>query len=162
MNFTEYCWIVLLHILSPDASPSYQAKIAKSIPKRMKVCKDVGLQAVKQDIDPILAISVAYHESRFENITSIKGAKGPLGVLPQYHCPKEGKCDYTAAGISALKKFLKLNKNHKCKALAQYNRGLNGKCKTGRSEYRYAQSVIATYKEIKTFNQEACYLDITY
>ena len=114
-------------------------------------------EAQRQEVDPALAIAVAYHETRFENITSHKGAQGPLGVLPQYHCPKKGKCDYTKAGILALKKFLNINHQKKCTALAQYNRGLKGKCKQGRSEHKYAQAVLDTFNEIVFFNQESCF-----
>jgi len=159
MNVTNLCWIIMLNILSPNASTSYQNKIAKSLPSRMKICTQVANEAIKQEIDPILAVSVAYHESRFENPTSSKGAKGPLGVLPQYHCPSSGKCDYTKAGISALKKWLEINKYKKCNTLVQYNRGYNGKCKKGRSEYYYAQRVLDTYFELSYFNQEACFSD---
>ena len=147
----------MLNIMSPNASSSYQKKLVKSLPNRIKVCKQVAKEAKKQSIDPVLAVSVAYHETRFENLTSSKGAKGPLGVIPKYHCPKKGKCDYTKAGITALKKFLKLNNYKKCKALAQYNRGLKGKCVQGRSEYKYAHAVIDTFNEIIFFNQEACF-----
>jgi len=160
MNTTNLCWIIMLNILSPNASSTYQNKISKSLPSRMKVCTQVAKEAINQNIDPILAVSIAYHESRFSNPTSSKGAKGPLGVLPQYHCPKTGKCDYTQAGITALKKWLTINKKRSiCKALAQYNRGFKGKCKKGRSEYKYAQRVLDTYFELKYYNQEACFSD---
>ena len=160
MNTTNLCWIIMLNILSPNASTTYQNKISKSLPSRMKVCTQVAKEAINQNIDPILAVSIAYHESRFSNPTSSKGAKGPLGVLPQYHCPNSGKCDYTKAGITALKKWLTINKNRSiCKALAQYNRGFKGKCKRGRSEYKYAQRVLDTYFELKYYNQEACFSD---
>jgi soluble lytic murein transglycosylase-like protein len=157
MNITNICWIVMLNIMSPNASPSYQKKISSSLPNRLKICKQVAKEAKRQQVDPALAIAVAYHETRFENITSHKGAQGPLGVLPQYHCPKKGKCDHTKAGIFALKKFLNLNHQKKCTALAQYNRGLKGKCKQGRSEYKYAHAVIDTFNEIIFFNQESCF-----
>ena len=160
MNVTNLCWIIMMNIMSPNASVSYQKKISKTIPKRMAICQQVAKEAIKQKVDPILAISVAYDETRFENLTSPKGAKGPLGVMPQYHCPKKGNCDYTQAGIAALKKFLDLNNKKMCKALAQYNRGLKGKCIHGRSEYRYAQHIIDIYNDITYFNQEKCFEDM--
>jgi len=159
MNLTNLCWIVMLNIMSPNASTSYQKKISKTIPSRMKICRQVAKEAIKQKVDPILAISVAYQETRFENLTSHKGAKGPLGVLPKYHCPTSGHCNYTQAGISAIKKFLTLNNNKKCKALAQYNRGFKGKCERGRSEFKYAQRVLNTYVDISYFNQETCFTE---
>ena len=146
-----------MNIINPDASISYQKKISASIPQRMKVCRQVAHTAHTLNVDPTLAISIAFHETRFQSITSFKGAKGPLGVLPQYHCPKSGKCDYIKAGILALKKFLKINKGRLCKSLAQYNRGLKGQCKYGRPEYLYAQKVIDTRDEVRLFNQEKCF-----
>ena len=126
----------------------------------MKVCTEVAKEAINQNVDPILAVSIAYHESRFSSPTSEKGAKGPLGVIPQYHCPSYGKCDFTKAGITALKKWIKVNKGKSlCKILAQYNRGFDGICKNGRSEYFYAQRVLDTYFELKYYNQEACFSD---
>ena len=160
MNTTNLCWIIMLNILSPNASTTYQNKISKSIPSRMKVCTEVAKEAINQNVDPILAVSIAYHESRFSSPTSEKGAKGPLGVIPQYHCPSYGKCDFTKAGITALKKWIKVNKGKSlCKILAQYNRGFDGICKNGRSEYFYAQRVLDTYFELKYYNQEACFSD---
>jgi len=157
MNITNMCWVVMLNILSPNASKSYQRKIARSIPSRMEVCREVGKEAIRQKVNPRLAIAVAYEETRFENIDSFKGAKGPLGVIPKYHCPAKGKCNYTKAGIQALKKFLDRNNGKLCKSLAQYNRGLNGKCIQGRSEYLYAHRVIDMYNEVKYYNQEKCF-----
>lgn len=159
MNITNICWTIMLNILSPDASISYQRKIARTIPNRMEICKQVAKEAKRQNVNPILAVTIAYEETRFENISSPKGARGPMGVIPRYHCPSKGNCDYTKAGVLAIKKFLKLNKNNMCKALAQYNRGLDGECKTGRSEFFYAQRIIDMYNEVKYYNQEKCFED---
>lgn len=155
MSLTELCWVAMLNLIPPTTSLSYQKKISRSIPARMQVCLQVANEAKRQNVDPFLAVSIAYHESRFENITSHAGARGPLGVLPKYHCPKKEKCDYTRAGISALKKFLKLNKGKLCRSLAQYNRGLDGKCKHGRSEYQYAQKVLELRMDLLYFNQQS-------
>lgn len=159
MNITNLCWIIMLNILSPDASISYQRKVARSIPDRMKICQQVAKEAQRQKVNPVLAITVAYEETRFGNITSPKGARGPMGVIPLYHCPSVENCDYTKAGVSALKKFLTLNKGDLCKGLAQYNRGLEGKCKEGRMEYYYAHRVIDMYNEVRYYNQEKCFSD---
>lgn len=159
MNITDICWVMMLKIMSPDASMSYQKKIARSIPQRMKVCKQVAKEAKRQKVDPILAVVVSYEETRFENVSSTKGARGPMGVIPHYHCPSITNCDYTQAGVLALKKFLKLNKGKLCKSLSQYNRGLDGVCKQGRSEYYYAQRIIDTYNEVRYYNQEKCFDD---
>ena len=157
MNVTNLCWVVMLNIMSPNASMSYQKKIARSIPQRMKVCKQVANEAKRQKVDPILAVVIAYEETRFEDLSSSKGARGPLGVIPKYHCPHSEKCNYTQAGVTAIKKFLSINKGNICKGLAQYNRGLKGKCTRGRSEYYYAHRVIDMYDEVRYYNQENCF-----
>ena len=79
--------------------------------------------------------------------------------MPQYHCPKTGKCDYTEAGISALKLVIDMHPDNLCQALAVYNRGpAHGLCKEGRSEYNYAQVVLSLYEELcaKTDFCESC------
>lgn len=150
MEFFAPCWVALGLMFTPEPSVSYINKQSRTFAQRLSTCNRVALAAKKQDVDPILAIAVAFHESRFSKPTSSKGARGPLGVIPQYHCPKSKKeCDYTAAGVAALKKFLELNDMNYCAALAQYNRGLDGKCQKGRSEYKYAQYVLThVYEEI--------------
>lgn len=135
-----HCWIILFNLLG--ASPSYNQKIMKRVLPKMEICSQIYIEAEKQGVDPLLAISVGWHESRFKNVTSGKGAKGPMGVIPKYHCPKKGECDYIEAGVSALKKFLG---DDLCKSLAMYNRGLKGMCKKGRSEYGYAKRVLKMY-----------------
>jgi len=157
MTKFEACWLVLFNLFgnNPDSlSVGYQRKIINNIMPKLQVCKSVHTHATKQGVDPLLAISVAYHETRFQNIQSNKGAQGPMGVIPKYHCPKKSKskCNYTKAGVHALQKYLELNNHELCLALAQYNRGHYGKCKKGRSEYYYAKKVLKTYKQLLNHN----------
>lgn len=153
MNINDACWIILSYIFSPDASISYQKRISKSLPQRYKICRQVAQAAKNANFDPIIAISVAYHETRFTHKESDKGAQGPLGVLRKYHCPKQGKCDLIKAGIRALIKFHKLNPDNQCNALAQYNGGLDMTCEEPSRSSFYAQRVLDTYYEVKHFNQ---------
>jgi hypothetical protein len=155
MNYDELCWIAMSFIFSPNASITYQKKISRSLPQRYQICREVAKEAQKQKVNPILAISVAYHETRFSNITSNKGAKGPLGVIPKYHC-QEQPCNYTKAGVHALKKYLKRNDNL-CDSLAQYNYNLDATCAEQNPATLYANKVINTYYELKHYNQEDCY-----
>lgn len=149
MEFFAPCWVALGLMFPQDPSVSYVHKQSKTFAQRLKTCNRVATEAVKHNVDPALAIAVAYSESRFSKPTSDKGAKGPLGVIPGYHCPKsKEKCDYLQAGILALKKFLELNDMDYCKSLAQYNRGLEGECKEGRSEHGYAQYILDVYDTI--------------
>ena len=143
------------YIFSPDASISYQKKISKSIPKRMRVCTHIAKEALKQNVNPALAVALAYHESRFSYPISKAGAKGPLGVITKYHCNKE-PCDLTKAGVSALNKYLKRTKNT-CDAIAQYNSNLDAHCQQDSPATHYAHSVLDMYYELKLFNQKTCY-----
>ena len=141
------CWVILQVLLwppgVPNPSPSWQAKVSRSIPVRHTVCMRIAAAAKAEGVDPILAVSVGWEESGLtEGLTSSKGAKGPLGVMPQYHCPKKGRCDYVVAGVSALHKVIAARPNDLCAALALYNRGWKGECAPGRKEYGYAKRVL--------------------
>jgi len=160
MEFFIPCWIALGGMFADAPSKSYVHKQSKTFASRLQVCNRVAIEARKQDVEPVLAIAIAFHESRFQpKITSGKGAKGPLGVIPKYHCPKTGECDYTKAGVSAIKLVTEMHPDNLCQALAVYNRGsVRGLCKEGRPEYNYAQVVINLYEELcsKTDLCETC------
>ena len=143
------------YIFSPDASISYQKKISKSIPKRMRVCTLIAKEAQKHNVNPILAVALAYHESRFSSPISKAGAKGPLGVITKYHCQNE-PCNLIKAGIHALKKYTKRT-NNTCDAIAQYNSNLDAHCQQNNPATKYAHSVLNLYYELKLFNQKKCY-----
>ena len=150
MEYFFPCWIALgmVYTTSEAPSQSYIHKQSKTFAKRISVCNRVANEAVRQDVDPILAIAVSKVESGFTTTTvSSKGAKGPLMVMALHHCPNrgKGKCDYVKAGISALKKVTALHPHDVCQALAVYNRGMNGLCKKGRSEYGHAQRILTVY-----------------
>jgi hypothetical protein len=149
MEFFAPCWIALQFIFSEAPSKSYFDKVSRTFTSRMHVCNQVGIAAAKRGYDPILFIAIALNETNFTYTPSKKGAKGPLGVIPTYHCPKKGKCDYIHAGIDAYAKAETFTKSDDlCTVLAVYNRGPKGLCKEGRSEYGYAQVVIRRYEEI--------------
>lgn len=147
MTNLNICWIILLNFFPQNSTETARKKIIRSLPDRLNVCLEVANKAQILNIDPALATAIAYHESRFSYPTSTKGAKGPMQVITKYHCPKNKKCDLVNAGLNALKKFQNINKNL-CATLAQYNRGLKGKCKKGRSEYQYAQKIIRMMNDI--------------
>jgi len=131
-----------------DPSKTYLDSIIGSVPERVQICNQVAQAAARRDIDPLLAIAISFNETKFTFVDSDKGAKGPLGVIPKYHCPKKGKCDYIEAGLSALEKALDLGDQDLCRSLAIYNRGVEGVCKKGTSEYSYAQYVIKIYDRL--------------
>lgn len=72
---------------------------------RVSVCHDVGVEAIMQDVDPVLAIAVAWRESAFiRTAKSSAGAVGPMQVLPRFWC-KGSPCNLVKAGIDALKHY---------------------------------------------------------
>jgi soluble lytic murein transglycosylase-like protein len=146
---TDICWAVAIFFLNGDFSQSYQRKLELRMPAKIKVCEEIVDRAETIGVDPTLAVAVAYEESRLRFVKSKKGAQGPMGVLPKYHCPVEGYCDLVTAGIEALGKNLYDYKGNVCKALAVYNRGLRGRCSKGRSEYYYAKRVMKLQRRIK-------------
>jgi len=151
MEFFKPCWIALVFLFHPDTPPSktYLHKVSRTIAERVSTCNKIATEARNQGVDPMLALSVGMRESGFTYVTSKKGAKGPLGVITKYHCKGGARnCDLIQAGVSALSKFLELNQEDRCKALAQYNRGLKGECKEARSEFYYASDVLEIYSTI--------------
>ena len=153
MDFFFPCWVALGLIYNTHTAPSksYINVQSRRFAEKLHICSKVATEAKRQGVDPILAIAVSSSESSFTSkITSSKGAKGPLGVMPKWHCPK-GKakgCDLIKAGISALDKVTALYPQDRCRALAVYNRGLEGTCEEGRSEYGYATHVLDVYADI--------------
>jgi soluble lytic murein transglycosylase-like protein len=151
MEFFTPCWIALGMIFTTAPSSSYVNKVSRTFAQRLQVCNAVAVEARKQHVDIALAIAVSLTETGFTNTPSEKGARGPLGVIPAYHCPKKskGECDYIKAGVTALRKFLERNDLNYCNALAEYNRGVEqGRCEKGRSEYKYAQYVLRRHSEL--------------
>lgn len=161
MEFFYPCWIAvgLIYHTGTAPSKSYLKTQANGFMEKLSICNSVATEAVKKDVDPILAIAVAKSESNFTaNIKSSAGAQGPMGVMPKFHCPKgtSKDCDLIQAGVSALDKVLNLYPQDRCKALAVYNRGLEGRCEDKRSEYAYALHVLRTYHTICEAASDYC------
>jgi len=150
MEFFTPCWMALsLMFGNNNPSKSYLDAHIHDVPKRLQICNQVAQAAAKRNFDPILAIAISFNETKFTNTVSEKGARGPMGVIPKYHCPKKGKCDYIEAGLNAFEKAEALGEDDLCQTLAIYNRGPEkGKCVEGRSEYAYAQYVLKIYDMI--------------
>ena len=102
------------------------AEHADRMEKRMLVCLEVVHWAAQEEVDPWLAVSVAYHESRLtRGAVSKVGAQGPMQVLPKYWCQTkqvEG-CRLVHAGVKALKRVT--TKFGVEKGLAKYAGGNN-------------------------------------
>lgn len=85
--------------------------IERDLHERLETCSAVAEEAIVQGVDPKLAISVAWMESRFYPDAKNKksGAVGPMQILPHYWCPnKKGefsihRSDGVAKGCNTLK-----------------------------------------------------------
>ena len=125
MEFFFPCWIALSSIFAQAPSKSYFNKVSRTFADRMEICNNVAIAAAKRSHDPVLFIAISVTETGFTHTKSEKGARGPLGVIPKYHCPKKGKCDYINAGIDAFEKAKNYVKSDDlCQTLAVYNRGI--------------------------------------
>ncbi len=111
----------------------------RRVPGAFSICKQVARTAISEGVDPVLAVAVAYHESRFRDIPSNRGVaimrikgttrsslstaieQGALQVKPKWHCPqrKLNGCDTTLAGVRLLKGLVT---KHGDNALRYYRR----------------------------------------
>lgn len=93
------------------------------------VCAEVAREARRQDVDVTSALALAWSESRFTTFnTSGKGAKGPLQVIPKWWCDDVYACDYTEAGVKALKAFSRLYPKSFVDTVCHYNSGTEKEC----------------------------------
>ena len=115
----------------------------KAKQKKAAVCQTLYELAAVDGLDPVLIVSIAWHESAFRRrAKSTKGAIGLLQVLPRYFCPQRRakNCDTTKAGFKAFRAWSKLSRN-RCLTLCKYNGG--HRC--GRAARGYARRVAQTY-----------------
>lgn len=108
-----------------------------------RTCERLADKSISNDIDPLLVLSVAVEESRLKNVTSNKGAKGPLQVIPKYWCPKSVRnkpCDYELAGINALKYYLR--------KYGTEREAVTGYAGQGKRARRYAERVLQRYNSL--------------
>lgn len=120
------------------------SKTTKLVEHRVSVCEDVAVEAIMQNVDPVLAVSVAWRESSLlRNAKSSKGAVGPMQVLPRFWC-KEKRCNLVKAGIDALKYYT--TRYGTRPGLCAYFSGKTCS-RSSKSSDRYQRSVMQTYNE---------------
>ena len=115
-------------------------------PSQVRNCEKVAQRAEAEHMDPFLMVALGYYESTFmDGVKSRAGAIGYLQVIPKYHCPRGiKKCDTTAAGLRAYRKFYAITGSH-ADALAMYNAG----SKPGKTARRFAKRVISLAKTLR-------------
>lgn len=99
--------------------------VARPYDTAFRTCLEVAQGAYLEGIPADLAVALAFTESRFNpEARSSRGARGPLQILPKFHCPSgrlQG-CDLVAAGLSALKRYRKRYKRWR-DVLCHWNSG---------------------------------------
>ena len=90
--------------------------------EQMGICLSLVAESQSAGVAPSITTALAWHETRLRaNLTSSKGAKGPLQVIPRFWC-KSDPCDYVRAGLRALKHYR--NKEPTVtRAICRYNAG---------------------------------------
>ena len=132
----------------------YLASLATVYPQphRVDTCLEIAHESIKMNIDPYLAIALAYHESRLDkSVVSSAGAVGALQVIRKFIDCKE--CTDIQAGLIALRYWLDRSDNV-CHALGRYIVGTAGKC--GKS----SRAIIALSRDLKCTGpkkKEFCY-----
>lgn len=99
---------------------------------RVRTCQLLHREAVRQDVDPAVAVSVAWLESRWVSRAHNRksGARGPLQILPKYWCPDArgrwratgshtATCDFTRWGVHALRYYLNKHEDER-RAFAEF------------------------------------------
>mgnify|MGYP003151979955 FL=1 len=135
MILDEMALICLLAMAEMVAS--YGGNIPPGHDDKAVVCLEVARTAEDLELPVALVVSVAYEESKFtKDLTSKAGARGPLQIIPRYHCPTpEGEhkpherrgtlqgCDLVRDGVKALAWFWGRYDHDWAQALAHYNSG---------------------------------------
>jgi len=123
----EYTLVRAENKLNSKLSVVYARKLRALFPSKIAICVEIGNSAISQGINPILAISIALHETEFQNITSIPCSnalkkrlkrsptpselnacpQGPLQAIPYYVCPNHSAfdCNLVSAGLEAVLRF---------------------------------------------------------
>lgn len=126
------CWFLLAKppLFNKKLHISYVKKVISTVPQRLQTCLAITKEAYRQNVDPLLAITLGFKETTFLNIKSNQNAVGPLGTIMKYHCRQKDKklCDPIEVGVSTIQKYLDLNPYDMCTALAKYNAGECGTC----------------------------------
>jgi soluble lytic murein transglycosylase-like protein len=131
------CLIAVMMIYAPAAHKHKHAAHEALI-----VCQEVATRARDMGVDPALAVSVAYEETRFQrDLKSPSGAVGPLQALPVYWCPKVGECNEIDAGLRALRYYVRRERGDELRALTAYAGAGSRAQRYGRRVYRRAKAL---------------------
>ena len=136
-------------ILTSDAAAWYEPRREAMV----EVCHELldhSASHAPEDAPPVdfdaLVVAMSWTESRWmDDATGGAGERGAMQVMPQYHCPSTGTCDYEEAGVLAISTALSDSRAYTVReALCRYNTGnFYGDC-------AYARRVLRVYEQIQT------------
>lgn len=118
------CYFLVLSLFSSSDSMGYTKKLAQSTEARIETCLLVHEEARRQEVDILLALSIAFHESKFEKDAIASDGKGfgAMQATPRLWCDNKKKenCDLIKAGVTALKQYLVIHDYNEAKAVESY------------------------------------------
>lgn len=118
------CYLFILSLFTQDQSVAYSKKLGATFQDRLSTCRLVVKEANEQAVDPILAVSIAFQESKFtKNAIAFDGKGfGAMQATPRLWCEKKKieNCDLIKAGVKALRTYLELYDWDEYKAVKAY------------------------------------------
>jgi len=118
------CYLFILSLFTQDQSVAYSKKLGATFQDRLSTCKLVVKEANAQAVDPILAVSIAFQESKFtKNAIAFDGKGfGAMQATPRLWCEKKKieNCDLIKAGVKALRTYLEIHDWDEYKAIKAY------------------------------------------
>jgi hypothetical protein len=139
---TEFLFYVCAVLLNAESMPQ------EKFDTRVGNCVELGELSIDYGHDPLMVISIAHTESRFnKEAVSHAGAVGIMQVMPRFFCPKTGLCDHTQAGLYAWR-YWKSRYESRKDALCGYYSGR--RCKNNHAGTGYARLVLQKYVSIKS------------
>jgi hypothetical protein len=85
------CYLFILSLFTQDQSVAYSKKLGATFQERLSTCRLVVKEANAQAVDPILAVSIAFQESKFtKNAIAFDGKGfGAMQATPILLCEKK-------------------------------------------------------------------------
>ncbi len=87
-----------------------ERSLPDDIDARIETCIEIAVKSPEYNIDPVMAISFAYQESKFDaTAVSPVGAIGPLQYMPNsWRCIRDenDQCDHILTGLSIMRYYI--------------------------------------------------------
>jgi len=121
-------------------------EVARPLDRSFAVCQALAVEAELAGLDQAHVLALAYTETRLNpEAVSTAGARGPIQVLPRYHCPRRRArgCDFMRVGVAHLARLVDKYGTWDL-VLCHWNGGLH----CGRKARRFARIVIERARKL--------------